>query len=66
MSHGGEIFGLGGEAASEPSFETALRGYEKRQVERYVARAEKEIADLAGERDAAYLQLNTMQQQIDR
>ena len=47
MSHGGEIFGLGGDAASEPSFETALRGYEKKQVERYVARAENEIAALA-------------------
>ena len=42
MSHGGEIFGLGGETASEPNFETALRGYEKKQVERYVARAEIE------------------------
>ena len=39
MSHGGEIFGLGGDAASEPSFETAIRGYDKKQVERYVARA---------------------------
>ena len=54
MSHGGEIFGLGGDAASEPSFETALRGYEKKQVERYVARAENEIAALAAEREQAY------------
>ena len=50
MSHGGEIFGLGGETPPEPSFETALRGYEKKQVERYFARAETEIATLIGER----------------
>src|ERR1044072_5937895 len=66
MSHGGEIFGLGGEAASEPSFETALRGYEKKQVERYVARAENEIAALAGEREQAYAQIQAMSQQVER
>ena len=60
MSHGGEIFGLGGDAASEPSFETALRGYEKKQVERYVARAENEIAALAAEREQAYQQIQAM------
>ena len=58
MSHGGEIFGLGGDAATEPSFETALRGYEKKQVERYVARAENEIAALAGEREQAYAEVH--------
>ena len=66
MSHGGEIFGLGGDSASEPSFETALRGYEKKQVERYVARAENEIAALAGEREQAYTQIQAMSQQIER
>jgi cell division septum initiation protein DivIVA len=66
MSHGGEIFGLGGDAAVEPSFETALRGYEKKQVERYVARAETEIAALASEREQAYSQLQAMAGQLDR
>src|SRR4051812_3831675 len=66
MSHGGEIFGLGGDAATEPSFETALRGYEKKQVERYVSRAENEIAALANERDQAYQQMQAMQAQIER
>src|ERR671920_1108401 len=66
MSHGGEIFGLGGDTASEPSFETALRGYEKKQVERYVARAETEIATLISERDNAQLQNQAMMGQIDR
>src|SRR5918911_5389294 len=66
MSHGAEIFGLGGDAASEPNFETALRGYEKKQVERYVARAENEIAALAGEREQAYAQIQAMAQQIER
>ena len=67
MSHGGEIFGLGGDAAAtEPSFETALRGYEKKQVERYVARAENEIAALAAEREQAYSQIQAMASQIER
>ncbi|HZV84873.1 MAG TPA: hypothetical protein VFF48_07805, partial [Brevundimonas sp.] len=66
MSHGGEIFGLGGETASEPNFETALRGFEKKQVERYVARAENEIAALAAEREQAYQQIQAMAGQIDR
>src|SRR5689334_13522248 len=66
MSHGGEIFGLGGDAASEPSFETALRGYEKKQVERYVARAENEISALVSEREQAYSQIQAMAGQIDR
>ena len=66
MSHGAEILGLGGDAASEPSFETALRGYEKKQVERYVARAENEIAALAQEREQAYSQIQAMAGQIDR
>src|SRR5689334_25307200 len=66
MSHGGEIFGLGGDAASEPSFETALRGYNQKQVERYVARAENEIAALAAEREQAYSQLQAMSAQIER
>src|SRR4051812_29126579 len=66
MSHGGEIFGLGGDAATEPSFETALRGYERKQVERYVARAENEIAALAAEREQAYTQIQAMAAQIER
>src|SRR3954470_21506961 len=66
MSHGGEIFGLGGDSATEPSFETALRGYERKQVERYVARAENEIAALAAEREQAYSQMQAMNAQIER
>src|SRR3954471_11893555 len=66
MSHGGEIFGLGGDSATEPSFETALRGYERKQVERYVTRAENEIAALAAEREQAYSQIQAMAAQIER
>ncbi|MDY7087793.1 MAG: Laminin subunit beta-1, partial [Actinomycetota bacterium] len=66
MSHGGEILGLGGDAATEPSFDIALRGYEKKQVERYVARAENEIAALAAEREQAYTQMQAMNAQIER
>ena len=35
MSSAPEVFPFGN--PSEPAFETALRGYEKKQVERYVA-----------------------------
>src|ERR1700759_3757214 len=66
MSHGGEILGLGGDAATEPSFETALRGYEKKQVERYVARAENEIAALSAEREQAYAQIQAMNARIEQ
>src|SRR5512140_3431288 len=66
MSHGGEIVGLGGDAATEPSFETALRGYEKKQVERYVARAENEIATLSAEREQAYSQIQALNARVEQ
>src|ERR1043165_3090247 len=66
MSHGAEIFGLGGDSATEPSFETALRGYEKKQVERYVSRAENEIATLAAEREDAYRKNDALNAQVER
>ncbi|HWS34642.1 MAG TPA: Laminin subunit beta-1, partial [Actinoplanes sp.] len=64
MSHGGEILGLGGEAATEPSFDSAMRGYERKQVERYVTRAENEIAALLNDREQAYSQIQAMSAQV--
>src|SRR5918997_3065956 len=66
MSHGGEIFDLGEDAVSEPNFESALRGYDKRQVDRYVARAEGEIATLATEREQAYAQIQSLAAQVEQ
>ena len=37
MSHGGELFAMGESVVAEPGFDIALRGYERRQVDRYVA-----------------------------
>jgi DivIVA domain-containing protein len=37
----------------EPHFDVAMRGYDKRQVDDYVARAEAEIAEMQAARDAA-------------
>ncbi|MCW2539169.1 MAG: hypothetical protein JWN95_894 [Frankiales bacterium] len=36
-----------------PHFDAAMRGYDKRQVDEYVARAEREIRELQSARDAA-------------
>lgn len=65
MSHGEELFALGGDVTTEPSFESALRGYEKRQVDRYVARAEHEIATLTAEREQAYTQIHKLAGQVE-
>src|SRR6266545_7951708 len=65
MSHGGgELFALGGGAVAEPGFDIALRGYERRQVDRYVAQVEAEVAALAGERDEAYAQVQALAGQV--
>src|SRR5690349_17880697 len=54
MSHGGDLFALGSEAAPvNLGFESVLRGYDKRQVAAYVEQAEAEIAALVQERDEA-------------
>jgi DivIVA domain-containing protein len=37
----------------EPHFDVAMRGYDKRQVDEYVARAEAEIAETTAARDSA-------------
>src|SRR3954453_22640167 len=39
--------------SDEPFFDVTMRGYDKRQVEDYVARAAAEIAELTAARDAA-------------
>ena len=65
-SDGGELFALGAGAATEPAFETALRGYDKRQVDRYVAQAEHDITTLAAEREQAYAQIHALATQVEQ
>src|ERR1700741_3252201 len=64
--HGGDLFALGNDAASEPTFEVALRGYDKRQVERYVTQVEAEVTTLATEREQAYAQVQALAGQVQQ
>src|SRR6266542_5340301 len=52
MSNGGELSVLNDRPA-QPTFEVSLRGYDKRQLDQYVSRADSEIATLAAERERA-------------
>src|SRR5262249_11451250 len=64
MSHGGELFAMGEGVVAEPGFDIALRGYERRQVGRYVAQVEAEVAALTSERDEAYAQVQALAGQV--
>src|SRR4029453_14320821 len=64
MSHGGELFALGEDVVAEPGFDIALRGYERRQVDRYVAQVEAGGAAPAAERDEAYRQVQALAGQV--
>src|SRR5262245_1656362 len=62
MSSGSDVFPFSN--TPEPSFELALRGYEKRQVDRYVQQVEAEIAALAAEREETYAQIGMLNQHV--
>src|SRR6476620_5125832 len=62
MSSSGEGFPFG--AGSETVFELALRGYDKRQVDRYVQQVEAEVAALVAEREETYAQIGLLNQHI--
>jgi len=64
MSSAPEVFPFGN--PSEPAFETALRGYEKKQVERYVQTVEAEVAALVAEREELYGQIGLLNQHIQQ
>ena len=64
MSSAPEVFPFGN--PSEPAFETALRGYEKKQVERYVQQVEAEVAALVAEREELYGQIGLLNQHIQQ
>ena len=53
-------------APSEPTFEVALRGYEKRQVDRYVQQVEAEVAALTAERQELYAQINVLNHHVQQ
>ena len=64
--HGGDLFALGDDGASEPTFEVALRGYDRRQVERYVQQVEAEVTTFATEREQAYAQAQALAVQVEQ
>src|SRR5262245_405606 len=66
MSHGGDLFALGDGVASEPSFDVSFKGYDKRQVDRYVTQVESELATLAAERDQAIAQMQALAGQVQQ
>jgi hypothetical protein len=49
-----------GSDASRPAFATAVRGYDKRQVDHYISRLENEQAQLAAEHQRAFRQIKDM------
>jgi cell division septum initiation protein DivIVA len=64
VSNGGELFALREDIPSQPNFELTLKGYNKRQVDRYVSRADAEIATLAAEREQAFAQVQELAAQV--
>ncbi|MBN1170745.1 MAG: DivIVA domain-containing protein, partial [Micromonosporaceae bacterium] len=64
MAHGGGIFPLHEDVAPEPGFDTTLRGYDKRQVDRYVTQVEGEIAALTTERNEALAHAHSFSAQV--
>jgi chromosome segregation ATPase len=66
MSHGPDLFALSDGVTTEPSFELALRGYDKKQVDRYVATVEAEVVTLATEREQAYAHVQALTGQLQQ
>src|SRR5690606_19114630 len=50
--------------SSRPSFELALRGYDKRQVDQYISQKDREISALVAERDRALGQIQNLAAQL--
>jgi DivIVA domain-containing protein len=48
----------------EPPFELVLRGYDRRQVDAFLARIDVDLGTLAQDRDAAYAQLSALSTQV--
>jgi peptidoglycan DL-endopeptidase RipA len=60
MSHNEEPPVMGDEANSRQSFEVALRGYDKRQVDQYVSQVDSEMTKLAAERGRAFDEIKNL------
>jgi peptidoglycan DL-endopeptidase RipA len=65
MSHGEDLFAPRDEVNSRPSFEFALRGYDKRQVDDYVSQLDSDLSRLAAERDRAFRHIQDLASQLE-
>src|SRR4051812_32366798 len=65
MSHGEELFALGGGATPEPRLESPLRGDDKPQADRALPRREHEISALTTEREQAYTQIHKLAGEVE-
>lgn len=66
MAHGEEqnLFTLSDPATAEVTFDLALRGYDRRQVDRYIAQLESELSQFAARRDDALAQNHALIGQV--
>jgi cell division septum initiation protein DivIVA len=65
MSQGEELLRPRGEGGTRSSFVVALRGYDKRQVDQYLSRVDRERATLVAERDRALGQAKQLAAHVD-
>ncbi|RBJ04330.1 hypothetical protein DRA43_14085, partial [Micromonospora provocatoris] len=66
MSNGAEPFASHDDLSARPRFDPALRGYDKRQVDRYVEQVDAEVSALTAARDRAYAQVRDLTAQVQR
>src|SRR5690242_8863812 len=66
MSHGSDLFAVRDGMATRPSFELVRRGYDKVQVDQYIARADSQMASLAAERERAASQIQDLTAQVQQ
>src|SRR5687768_11434280 len=61
-----KIFTLSAGSSNESTFDVALRGYDRRQVERFVAQVESQLVALATHRDEALAQVHGLATQVQQ
>lgn len=64
MSQGEALAATRDDLQSRPSFELALRGYDKRQVEQYISQKDREMSALTADRDRALRQIQDLAAQL--
>src|SRR5690606_4997042 len=65
MSYGEDLFTPRDDLASRRQFETALRGYDKRQVDQHLAEMDNELLAVIADRDRALNQVQQLATQLE-